>query len=192
MADVAPSLFMVESRALETCPCRQTQTVVITIMTAVSTVCGPHVQFQFEPVIHPCSVRVMFATWCLCSPDCYSDMQIREKIVDGRIAKIKEQQALLEQGFIRAEDGSTVADAIKAKIVELGENITLRRFTRYELGEGLAKKDGDFAAEVAAQTEKKDEEPAPPKQEETVCHLFWFRLASLDHHDRVPKTPKLE
>lgn len=103
---------------------------------------------------------------------CGGDMQIRAKIVDGRIAKIKAQQALLEQTFIRAEDGSSVADAVKEKIAELGENITVRRFVRYELGEGIAKKEEDFAAEVAAQTEKKDSEPAPaPVAEKKVCPL---------------------
>lgn len=120
-------------------------------------------------------------------------MQIREKIVDGRIAKIKAQQALLEQAFIRAEDGSSVADAVKSKIAELGEKISVRRFVRYDLGEGLAKKEEDFAAEVAAQTAKKEDEPAPAPAAETkvrssliiisasiidLRHLMWIEDAA--------------
>lgn len=106
-------------------------------------------------------------------------MQIREKIVDGRIAKIKAQQALLEQAFIRAEDGSSVADAVKSKIAELGEKISVRRFVRYDLGEGLAKKDEDFAAEVAAQTAKKDAEPAPAPAAEKKVHAFVLSVSCI-------------
>lgn len=45
----------------------------------------------------------------------------------------------------------SVGDIVKQAIAEIGENITVRRFVRYEMGEGLEKKQEDFAAEVAAQ-----------------------------------------
>lgn len=77
--------------------------------------------------------------------------QIREKIVDGRIGKIIKELALLEQPYIK-NDKIIVKDWIRQSIATLGENIRVRRFVRYNLGEGLEKKSQDFAAEVAAQT----------------------------------------
>lgn len=76
--------------------------------------------------------------------------QIREKIVDGRIGKILKELALLEQPFIK-NDRIIVKDWIRQSIATLGENIRVRRFVRYNLGEGLEKKSQDFAAEVTAQ-----------------------------------------
>ncbi|KAL3150404.1 hypothetical protein ABBQ32_000242 [Trebouxia sp. C0010 RCD-2024] len=76
---------------------------------------------------------------------------IRPKIVEGRLAKIRSQKALLEQPYIK-DTGSTVAEHIKSAVASLGENIQIRRFVRYNLGEGIEKKTQDFAAEVAAQT----------------------------------------
>ncbi|KAH9300806.1 hypothetical protein KI387_012389 [Taxus chinensis] len=80
--------------------------------------------------------------------------QIRAKIVDGRIGKILGELALLEQPYIK-NDKIIVKDWIKQSIATLGENIQVRRFVRYNLGEGLEKKSQDFAAEVAAQTAAK-------------------------------------
>ncbi|KAK9804532.1 hypothetical protein WJX73_005435 [Symbiochloris irregularis] len=77
---------------------------------------------------------------------------IREKIVQGRVDKIAKQQALLECAFVR-DTNKTVQQYIKEAIAALGENIQVRRFVRYNLGEGLEKKSQDFAAEVAAQTQ---------------------------------------
>ena len=57
---------------------------------------------------------------------------------------------MLEQPFIK-DDKMSVGDIVKQAIAEIGENITVRRFVRYEMGEGLEKKQEDFAAEVAAQ-----------------------------------------
>ena len=71
-------------------------------------------------------------------------------------------QALLPQPFIRSEEGKSVEQVRKELVASLGENISIRRFTRFALGEGLAKKSDDFAAEVAAQTEKKESAPAKP------------------------------
>jgi len=82
-------------------------------------------------------------------------VNIREKMVEGRIAKLLKEKALLEQPFIKDGD-KTVDTYIKEKIATIGEKISIRRFTRFNLGEGLEKKNEDFAAEVAAQTQKKN------------------------------------
>jgi elongation factor Ts len=57
---------------------------------------------------------------------------------------------LLEQKYVKADD-KTVEDVIKDSIATIGENIKIRRFSRFVLGEGLEKRSDDFAAEVAAQ-----------------------------------------
>lgn len=66
---------------------------------------------------------------------------IIEKIVDGKIDKFYSTIALLDQAFIKNPD-QTVRDLVNSKITELGENIVIRRFTRYMVGEVL---DGDSA-----------------------------------------------
>lgn len=88
---------------------------------------------------------------------------IRSKIVDGRIKKRLEEFALLEQPYIK-NDKMVVKDLVKQTIATLGENIKVKRFVRYNLGEGLEKKSQDFAAEVAAQTAAKSS-PAVPKDQ---------------------------
>lgn len=88
---------------------------------------------------------------------------IRSKIVDGRIRKRLDDFALLEQPYIK-NDKMVVKDLVKQTIATIGENIKIRRFLRYNLGEGLEKKSQDFAAEVAAQTVVK-EPPAAPKDQ---------------------------
>jgi len=80
--------------------------------------------------------------------------KIVDKIVDGQINKFYSERVLLEQVFVKntAENSKrTIEELTKETIAKLGENISIRRFTRFELGEGLAKKEEDFAAEVAAQ-----------------------------------------
>src|SRR5881409_1518531 len=59
-----------------------------------------------------------------------------DKIVDGKLDKFFSTICLLEQGFIKNPD-QTIGDLVKAKIAELGENIVIRRFTRYLMGEPL-------------------------------------------------------
>jgi elongation factor Ts len=59
------------------------------------------------------------------------------KIVDGKLDKYFSTVCLLEQGFIKNPD-QTINDLIKSKITELGENIVIRRFTRYQVGEAVA------------------------------------------------------
>ncbi|PQQ13076.1 uncharacterized protein Pyn_11026 [Prunus yedoensis var. nudiflora] len=99
--------------------------------------------------------------------------QIRSKIVDGRIRKRLEELALLEQPYIK-NDKVVVKDLVKQTIATVGENIKVKRFVRYNLGEGLEKKSQDFAAEVAAQTAAKPaptggkEQPAAVEAKETV------------------------
>ncbi len=74
---------------------------------------------------------------------------IVDKIVDGRMNKFFNEICLLEQPFIKDTDKS-VEELIKEKIATIGENIQVRRFTRYEMGEGIEKKTEDFADEVAS------------------------------------------
>merc|ERR1712176_1511881 len=78
---------------------------------------------------------------------------IREKIVQGRADKIINERALLTQAWIM-DNNKTVGDAITEAIATVGENIKVRRFSRYVLGEGIEKKEENFADEVAAQMQK--------------------------------------
>ncbi|GER41295.1 elongation factor Ts [Striga asiatica] len=94
---------------------------------------------------------------------------IRSKIVDGRIRKRLEELALLEQPFIK-NDKVIIKDWVKQTISTVGENIKVKRFVRYNLGEGLEKKSQDFAAEVvAAQTASKSVVSTSVKQEEPAA-----------------------
>ncbi len=74
---------------------------------------------------------------------------IVERMIDGRIEKFYKENCLLEQPFIKDGDQS-VSDIITEKIAKIGENISVRRFTRYQLGEGIEKKEDDFVSEVMA------------------------------------------
>jgi elongation factor Ts len=80
--------------------------------------------------------------------------KIKEKIVQGRIDKRLKDISLLPQPYIR-DQSITVDELIKQSIAQLGENIQVRRFTRFVLGEGIEKQESNFAEEVAAQTGKK-------------------------------------
>ena len=73
-----------------------------------------------------------------------------EKIVTGRIDKFYGEACLLEQDFIKDPD-KTVQQVLTEKIANIGENITIRRFVRFERGEGIAKKEENFAEEVMKQ-----------------------------------------
>ena len=75
---------------------------------------------------------------------------IADKIVEGKLGKFYEQICLLEQPFIK-EPSVKVKDLLNEKISKIGENIKIRRFVRFEVGEGLEKREEDFAAEVAKQ-----------------------------------------
>ena len=78
---------------------------------------------------------------------------IREKIVQGRLDKMVNEKALIKQDFIK-DNSKTVEEIIKEATAEIGEKISIRRFTKYNLGEGIEKRNEDFAAEVAAQMGK--------------------------------------
>ena len=74
---------------------------------------------------------------------------IREKIIQGRLSKVVNEKALLKQPFIK-DPSKTVEQLIKEATAEIGEKISVRRFIKYNLGEGIEKKEEDFAAEVEA------------------------------------------
>lgn len=73
-----------------------------------------------------------------------------EKMVNGRIEKFYEQVCLLDQKFIKDPDVK-IGDLLNAKISKIGENLKIRRFVRFEVGEGLEKKEENFAEEVSKQ-----------------------------------------
>lgn len=75
---------------------------------------------------------------------------IKEKIVEGRIEKRLKEMTLLDQPYIR-DQNITVEELVKQHVAKLGENIQVRRFIRFVLGEGLEKQESNFAEEVAAQ-----------------------------------------
>jgi len=75
---------------------------------------------------------------------------MREKIVDGRIEKRLKELSLMDQPYIK-DQSITVEDLVKRSVAGLGENIQVRRFVRFVMGEGIEKQEEDFAAEVAAQ-----------------------------------------
>ena len=80
--------------------------------------------------------------------------KIVDKMVEGRIQKYFKEVCLLEQPFVKDPDKS-VQDLVTEKIAKIGENISVRRFVRYEMGEGLEKRQDNFVEEVMAQTRNK-------------------------------------
>lgn len=79
---------------------------------------------------------------------------IKEKIVDGRIGKRLNELALMAQPYIK-DQSITVEELVTNTVATLGENIQVRRFARFILGEGIEKEETNFADEVAAQTGQK-------------------------------------
>ncbi|NMO96189.1 translation elongation factor Ts [Paenibacillus lemnae] len=79
--------------------------------------------------------------------------KIVEKMVEGRINKYYEEYCLMEQYFVKDPD-KTISTLLNEKISTIGENISIRRFVRFELGEGLEKKQDNFVEEVMAQVNK--------------------------------------
>ena len=75
--------------------------------------------------------------------------QIKARIVEGRIGKRLKELTLMEQPFIK-DSSLTVAELVKQVAGQIGENIQIRRFTRYTLGEGIEVAKNDFADEVAS------------------------------------------
>lgn len=76
--------------------------------------------------------------------------KIIEKMVEGRISKFYKEICLLEQPFVKNPD-MTIEDLVKEQIMTIGENVKIRRFARFQMGEGLEKKEENFAEEVAKQ-----------------------------------------
>jgi len=76
--------------------------------------------------------------------------KIIEKMVEGRIEKFYAENCLMDQAFIKDPD-KTVGQLVNEKISRIGENISIRRFARFERGEGIEKKEENFADEVMKQ-----------------------------------------
>ncbi len=76
--------------------------------------------------------------------------KIVDKMVEGRIGKFYKEICLLEQPFVKNPD-ITIEELVKEQIMTIGENVKIRRFARFQMGEGLEKKEENFAEEVAAQ-----------------------------------------
>lgn len=74
---------------------------------------------------------------------------IIEKIIEGQVNKFYADICLLEQAYVKDSD-KTVQTYLNETIATIGENMTIRRFAKFVLGEGIARKESDFAAEVAA------------------------------------------
>jgi len=74
---------------------------------------------------------------------------VLNKIIDGRLNKYYEENVLIDQPFVK-DPSKTVGELVAEKIASIKENITIRRFTRYKMGEGIEKRSDDFAAEVAS------------------------------------------
>jgi elongation factor Ts len=89
---------------------------------------------------------------------------VREKIIQGRLEKRLKELSLMDQPFIK-DPSITVEELVKQHIAKLGENIRVRRFARFVLGEGIEKEKTDFAAEVAAQAGLNPAEPQPTPAE---------------------------
>ncbi|HEY8458792.1 MAG TPA: elongation factor Ts, partial [Blastocatellia bacterium] len=78
---------------------------------------------------------------------------IIDKMVDGRMEKFFTEVALLEQPFVK-DQTLTIADLVKQITAKTGEKISIRRFTRYKMGEGLEKRADNFAQEIANMTKQ--------------------------------------
>lgn len=74
---------------------------------------------------------------------------VLNKIIEGRLNKYYEENVLLDQPFVK-DPSKTVGELVTEKIASIKENISVRRFTRYKMGEGIEKRQDDFAAEVAS------------------------------------------
>ena len=73
--------------------------------------------------------------------------QVLDKIVEGRLAKFYQETCLMEQPYVK-DQNITVGDLVRQMISKTGENIRVRRFTRFKMGEGIEKRSSDLGAEV--------------------------------------------
>ena len=74
---------------------------------------------------------------------------VLNKIIEGRLNKFYEDNVLIDQPFVK-DPSKTVGELVAEKIGSIKENISIRRFSRFKMGEGIEKKADDFAAEVAS------------------------------------------
>ena len=74
---------------------------------------------------------------------------VLNKIIEGRLNKFYEENVLVDQPFVK-DPAKTVGELVTEKIASIKENISIRRFARFKMGEGIEKKTDDFAAEVAS------------------------------------------
>ncbi len=75
--------------------------------------------------------------------------EVLTKIIEGRLNKFYEDNVLVDQPFVK-DPSKTVGELVTEKVSSIKENITIRRFSRYKMGEGIEKKADDFASEVAS------------------------------------------
>jgi elongation factor Ts len=75
--------------------------------------------------------------------------EVLAKIIEGRLNKFYEENVLVDQPFVK-DPAKTVGELVTEKIASIKENISIRRFSRFKMGEGIEKKADDFAAEVAS------------------------------------------
>ncbi len=73
--------------------------------------------------------------------------QVLEKIVEGRVSKFYQESCLMEQAYVK-DQNITVGDLVRQMVSKTGENIRVRRFTRFKMGEGIEKRSSDLGAEV--------------------------------------------
>jgi elongation factor Ts len=84
-------------------------------------------------------------------------LAIIEKMVEGRIQKYYQENCLMEQIYVK-DNTKTISSLLNEAISSIGEKISIRRFVRYEMGEGLQKKEDNFAEEINAQVQKMQEQ----------------------------------
>ena len=78
---------------------------------------------------------------------------IVDRMVEGRVKKYYEEFCLVNQAFVK-DPSMTIEKLVKAYGDKMGKTLSIKRFTRFEMGEGLEKRSDDFAAEVEAQMKK--------------------------------------
>ena len=76
---------------------------------------------------------------------------IVDRMVEGKVKKFYKENVLMEQDFVK-DDSMTITQLVNEITLKIGEKVTIRRFVRYEMGEGLEKRNDNFAEEVMAQT----------------------------------------
>ena len=79
--------------------------------------------------------------------------QIIDRMVEGRVKKYYDEFCLVNQAFVK-DPSLTIEKLVKDTSAKMGKEVSIKRFTRFEMGEGLEKKSNDFAAEVEAQMKK--------------------------------------